>query len=116
MISLCARQYDSVYSPVLLRPDPGAELRSSSRRVSRTASLDGGCVMTDHGVSHSDRNLEMSVTGPSAELVERIWGLYVTYSLIRVAQHDGVYTATISRFRHRENQLSITILIKEKLT
>ena len=115
MISISARLYDPEYSPVVLRPDPGADMRSSSRRVSRTQTLDGGCVLVDHGVSHSDRELELSITGISQALADRIWGLYLTFSLIRASTYDGSFLATISRYRQREGQLSITILVKEKL-
>jgi len=116
MISLCAEQYDPEYSPILLHPGPGADLVTVPRRVSRTATLDGGCVITDHGVAHADRTLEITVPSVSSKLERQIWGLYVTYAWLRVAMFDGVYRAKISRYRYREGQLAITVLIKEKLT
>jgi len=115
MISLCAEQYDPEYSPLLLHPDPDADLVTVPRRVSRTPTLDGGAVITDHGVSHADRTLEFTLSSISHELERQVWGLYVTYAWLRVAMFDGMYRAKISRYRYREGSLSITILIKEKL-
>jgi len=115
MISITAEQYDPEYSPVLLSIDPGSDLVTVPRRTSRTPSLDGGCIITDHGVSHADRTFEVSITNILPDLERRIWGLYVTYAWLRVSVWDGVYRAKISRYRYREGTLSITILIKEKL-
>lgn len=115
MISICAEQYDPEYSPVLLRLSPGTDLVNVSRRVSRIATLDGGCIITDHGVSHADRTFEISIANIPPDLERRLFGLYVTYAWLRVSTWEGVYRSKISRYRYREGTLSITILIKEKL-
>lgn len=62
--------------PPVLRLDPGAsDLRSWTRRLSRTATLDGGAVVTDGGFCQADRSLVLAIrdlTAADADALEAI--------------------------------------------
>lgn len=114
MISITTITYD-LRGLLALQEDPGSDLKSNARRVSRTPTLDGGCSITDQGFSHSDRTLEIRKTGISQDDADRLWYLFRTYSLVRVSIADGCFQAAISDVKITGGNLRAKILIKEQL-
>ena len=64
MISISTLTVKTV-SNVVFEESPKSKLRDLSARVSRTATLDGGCVITHSGVTDADRTFDIR-----AELTE----------------------------------------------
>lgn len=95
---------------------PSSELgtRTGSRRVSRTATLDGGAEVYDTGYSAADRtfSLDLLTNGAGAAWVERI---VRTYALIRVSCRDGVFTAVPESWANEGRTVKLTLLITEEL-
>jgi hypothetical protein len=44
---------------------PGADIRGRSRRITRTATLDGGAVFNDGGLSEADRTIVLTLRNVS---------------------------------------------------
>jgi len=114
MLSITTSTYD-YWGQVLFSEDPDSELKKNMRRVSRKATLDGGCSITDQGFSHSDRTLTIRKTGISREDANTLWYLFQTYSLVQVSILDGCYLAAIEDVDIVEGNLRMKILIKYKL-
>lgn len=104
----------SLDAPVMLKSEADSDLQSSSRRVSRTATLDGGCVITDSGFSHGDRTMRVKAL-IDQETGERITSMHQSYSLLLFSVPEGVFIGAIESISIQETELSLTILIKEKL-
>jgi len=115
MISITTKIYD-LNGEVNINQDPDSDLYKNSRRVSRTPTLDGGCVITDQGFSHGDRTLTITKKNISPFKAERVWYLFKTYSLIQVSFHDGCFIGAIQDTRLNEGNLQMKILIKEKIS
>ncbi len=90
------------------------QLKSNAARVSRTATLDGACVLDHSGFSDSDRTI--SVSGEiSKTLANALWVIYRLGDKINVATEDGFWRAAISLLKVDAGQLNMTILIEEAL-
>ena len=115
MISITTKTFD-IIGEALFDPDHTSDLRSNTRRASRTATLDGGCEIVDQGYSDADRTLEVRKQGVSEDLGDRLWYLFRTYSLLHFSMPDGFYSGTIKSLEIREGSLSMRVLIKERLS
>jgi hypothetical protein len=65
---------------------------AGARRVSRTATLDGGAVLYDTGFSAGDKTIDVTEKNASQAAIE--WAEYIvsTYSTVTVTTKDGAYT------------------------
>ena len=114
MISITAQTYDLI-GEALFEPDQASDVKSNARRVTRTATLDGGCSIVDQGFSHADRTLEIKKHQVSRELGDRLWYLFQTYSLLRISMPDGLFNGAIGNLSIKQGNLSMRVLIKERL-
>jgi hypothetical protein len=85
-------------------------------RVNRTATLDGGAVLTVSGNSHADRTLTIKGKDvpPATELALR--RISIQSRIVTLANKEGVFLGAISKFTSNNGDVSFTFLIKEKLT
>lgn len=87
-----------------------------SRRVTRTATLDGGVVISDSGFSHGDRTLTIVVVNVDQGLEAALKNLTENNTLIHLAMADGFYLVALKSALPRNGELVLTALVKEKLT
>ena len=82
-------------------------------RMSRSATLDGGSVIVNSGVSHGDRTFDISekVTRWVAEKVKYIQENSVS---VLCSTREGIFLGAISETDYINGELKTTILIKEK--
>jgi len=93
-----------------------SDFGATSRRVSRTATLDGGCLITDQGFSHSDRTFRLLSKNPlSTAEIETLRSLHRDYALINAAVPEGVFQGVVESFRETNGFVTMTILVKEKI-
>ncbi len=114
MLSITTKSYD-LNGQAVVNPNPDSDLYKNSRRMTRTPTLDGGCSITDQGVSVSDRTLQVRETGVSEGKANLLQYIFQTYSLVRVSFYDGCFSAAIESLNLNEGNLDMKILIKERL-
>ena len=100
---------------VVLEEHPSSEIHRGSARVSRTATLDGGVVLTHSGFAHGDRTLKIEAVISQTQ-ADALWVLHTTETLLVVAVKDGVFYCAIQDLQLDHGDCRITILIKEKLS
>lgn len=110
LISLCPRTFGLGH--VLIKASPESNLRSQERRMSRTATLDGGVAIEDGGWSAGDRTL--SIVLPTREAtpntIAAIEALRANHLRVSVATDEGVFEALIQRTTWgRRNTLSLAV-------
>ena len=106
-----------VQGDVVVETLSSSNLHNSTRRVSRTKTLDGGCVIVDGGFSDSDRTLEV-VIKYSLAAYTIIKHLHKDETLIYISTDSNFYSGVISALNLNHDQLEtikFTILTKEKL-
>ncbi|MBN2397108.1 MAG: hypothetical protein JXI32_01905 [Deltaproteobacteria bacterium] len=94
---------------------PDSKIKDISRRVSRTQTLDGGCVITDGGFSHGDRTWEV-VTKYDQSRWNALLHLAEDYSLVMISSAEGLFLGTISLLEPVDATIRFRVLLKEKLT
>ena len=91
------------------------ENRSGSRRVSRTATLDGGCTIYDTGYTDSDRTVTIREHQPSEASIRFAHRICRSAPQVRVSMADGHYLGVPQDYRLRRGDLELNILIIERL-
>lgn len=88
--------------------------RSNTSRVTRTATLDGGCVLDNQGYSDSDRTI-MAKIDIDEDTADLLWSIFENSPLINLATDHGFYRAAFDRLSVDNGVADFTILIKEAL-
>ncbi len=117
MIAFTSIEYDENGS-VFLYDCELEEVRNTTRRVSRTKTLDGGCVIVDGGYSDSDRTFKVFHRYDEQKYAV-LEHLHKEYTLIYITTREGYFTGVISAVTlSGDNPLlvKLTVLIKDKLS
>jgi hypothetical protein len=86
------------------------------RRVSRTATLDGGAAVSDRGFSHADRTFVITYRPKSRDDEARARRLVELHAKVTVSTSEGVFLAVPQNFEAGELEHRITVLIVELLS
>ena len=109
----------TVFDPVgviSLEALPGSDLSASTRRVTRTATLDGNAVIIDNGYTSADSTLNVEAALTEAE-ARRLHHLMQTYPEIIASTPDGCYLGVIDSVRQgRDGSIAISFLIRRALS
>lgn len=99
--------------------DASQDFRNNTRdrRVSRTATLDGGVSIYDTGYSASDRTITVRVPKATSEIVAFFNYLVETYSLINIMTAEAAFDGTPMRcFNDEAGGATLVIGIKSKIS
>ncbi len=110
VISLCAKTFDPL-GTVLLRHVYAPSAPDASRRVTRTATLDGGCSVFDGGATVADATIQLSVNAPTAVVVAAVQRLCMLYARIILTLPGGCYDVVPESATLQSNQMKITLLV-----
>lgn len=113
MISVSTIIKDSA-GDVIINELPESKLHDSSARVSRSATLDGGCVITDSGFCDADRTFDVRAR-PNKDDVETLRAIFKVHSLVHIATAEGFFSGKIERLGSDNGGIRMTVIIKEKL-
>lgn len=116
MIALSTPTFDPAGTLILARPGPGSELISAARRVTRTATLDGGVAIADTGYSPGDRTVRLTIPKASPAQIETVSRLVRLYPLITVCLRDGAYSAVPSNYDLRNGGITLILLLTAQLS
>ena len=94
---------------------PGSRIDDTQVRLSRSATLDGGCVIDHRGFSDADRQMDIEAELAQAD-AEKLSDIYSGQTLVWISVRHGFYKAAISRLWLNDGQVRMTVLIKEKLS
>ena len=94
--------------------DPASMMSNDTgaRRSSRTATLDGSCVIYDSGYAAADRTL---VIVTEIDYVDFFEHLVRYYSSVLVSVHAGLFKGNPQRWRTRNGKAEIEILVTEEI-
>lgn len=111
MISISMTVADSLGNIILKKGK--SRFGKIAARISRQATLDGGCVITHSGVSQSDRqfDIETQIDTGQKVIVEYI---HENSVLVNVSCSEGFFLGAISYIDTSSPVLKMTILIKSK--
>ena len=114
-IVLSSRVFDlDGYVP--LRVQANSQQFDKVRRVTRTATLDGGAFITDFGYTDSDRTMTFQIPALDRDGQIAVERMMRTYAEIGVSTYDGFYVGVMAGTQVRNGVLQVTVLVKERLS
>jgi len=90
--------------------------RDGSRRISRTATLDGGAVITDGGVTDADRSFDFTAIQALEDTIETLWAMFQAEDLVHLSCPEGVFSGYLQRVKITASGVNISFMVYEKLT
>jgi hypothetical protein len=95
---------------------PGSDLSASTRRVTRTATLDGNAVIIDNGYTAADSSLSVEAWVNEPDL-QRLQHLIQTYPEIVATTSEGCYLGVIDVVRQGgDGKTRVSFLIQRTLS
>jgi len=115
IISLCSALFDYAGDHLLDVDMSKSDFSFTSRRVSRSATLDGGALIVDNGYTPSDATFSLSL--PDITLAQRAAVLKTiqTHSLITVSCRAGCFAGVVDKV-DESGGFKINFLISRDLT
>lgn len=113
-VTICSELFD--LDGIAILPSSTPVDVDAARRLSRTATLDGGCWISDQGPTPSDETVTVSVTAPSLALIASVRHIVATHATVVVTFPSGVYRAVIQRVQADASALRVTLLITARLS
>jgi hypothetical protein len=116
MIGISTQTYD-LNGARIFKVDLSSELanRKGSRRVERTATLDGGVAIYDTGYSESDRDILIEVPGATPADIDFARYIVENYGLVNITTLDGSYSGVPESYGVDDGTLKIKILVSNKI-
>jgi len=90
--------------------------REGSRRLSRTATLDGGAVITDGGVTDADRSFDFTAIQVPEDARETLWAMFQSQDLVHLSCPEGVFSGYLQRVKITTSGVNIGFMVYEKMT
>jgi len=104
-----ASNYNLILNEQLL-----SDAETQTARISRSKTLDGGCVIINNGVQDADRTFNYSVR-TSKENINKIYYLFQNETLVSISNETGFFHAAFEQFQNDSGILGMTFLVKESI-
>lgn len=112
MIGIATALYDEK-GDVVFFESPTTILEDNTPRLQRTATLDGGCIISHFGFSDSDRSFDIDADLDSS-IVDTIRWIFENHQSVYMATSIGLFFGSLSRFKNESGKVKLTFLVKEK--
>jgi hypothetical protein len=97
---------------IIFKELPSSRLRVESARVSRSATLDGGCIIDHQGFSDSDRTLDIRAN-LTKEQADILWDFFTGETFVNVATTEGFFYGVIESMQDESGAIRLSVLVKE---
>lgn len=91
------------------------ELETVSRRLSRTATLDGGAVIYDTGHSSGDRTFNLFFPGISQANSELLQAWTKAYSILHITTAESTFEIAPETYKYARGRGQLTALVQSDL-
>jgi hypothetical protein len=112
MVSINSIEY-GVY--VILQTDKPL-IKENRRRLSRSATMDGGCVITDSGISNGDRTISFTAPNVERAVSDLLWSIFEDNSMVMLSTAEGVFSGYMESVSIDGTSVEISFMVYEKLT
>lgn len=97
---------------VIFQESRQSRLRNEVARVSRSATLDGGCVIDHQGFSDSDRTFDIRATF-TREQADILWEMFTGQTFLNISTPEGFFYGVIENMADENGNVRLSILVKE---
>jgi hypothetical protein len=117
MISVCTKEFDLLGSFIISeRLGIVGNRDTLTRRISKSATLDGGVFINDGGLSHGDRSFQIQLNSPSQSLIDTIKYMIEYHSDFTISKEDGLFSGVIEDLSDSGTRYTVSLSVREKLT
>lgn len=113
-LSLSTKTFD-VNGLLQLEHDQDSETNNLKRRVSRTATLDGGATFDDMGFSWADAELKLKFKALTEAEATGLNYLCENYGELLAVNKDGVFNVLVNSLNIKAGAGDLSLLILEKV-
>jgi hypothetical protein len=106
----------NINGAVCLKLADASELKTNARRISRTATLDGGALIVDGGFSDADRTFAVNYQDLSEADELALWEIFKDYPLVTMSTDEGCFSVAIETMRAKNGSGSLNIFFKERMS
>lgn len=103
-------------APIRIRPGVNTRIRNASARVSRTATLDGGTVLTHSGFADGDMTFDVRTSALTRAEAEALWGLFKDETGFTISCEEGCFEGAIQRLNLEPHPVRFKFYVKERLS
>jgi len=114
MLFITAPEFDLNGLVTVNNVDPRG-LADFSRRVSRTATLDGEAEINDFGYSDADRVLSIEWTPSSKDQVENVIRMVKAYGRLIVAFEEGCFIGAPENYSETTESIRLVVLVERRI-
>jgi len=107
MINFCTTTANTEYGSITLHEREGAQPISFPERSEHSATLDGGAVISNYGISYADITFNFDVEWPGDDVVEKIFSMRDTGELIGMSHRLGFSIGTMKNITDENGLLKI---------
>ena len=115
MIGISTLIYD-LDGHMVLNESPKSIIPNITRRVSRTATLDGKAIISDLGHSVSDGTYIIKTFNLSKSDRDKLKALVESYSLVRMSTRQGCLLGVIKSLNVEDNPMEFVFFVQEKVS
>ena len=116
MVVISSLVFDVYGSLVIKRLNNDTRLEEATRRITRTATLDGSASIYDGGYSAADRILVVGASPFTEAMLERAKYLMENYPRVIVTCIAGGFECSFETYSVDENSLTLRFLVIKDLT
>lgn|SRR5574343_569679 len=114
IISICSQLFDFFGDFLILIEPFDSELSHISRRVSRTATLDGGAIIVDNGYSASDATFSIVIRDIDNATRVALMAMISRHSAITLSVKENIFLGVVETLEDKD-KMKIKFLVKQQL-
>lgn len=114
IISICSQLFDYFGDFLIPIEQFDSDLSHISRRVSRTATLDGGAIIVDNGYSASDATFTIIIRDIDNTTRVALMTMIKRHSAITISVKENIFLGVIETLEDKD-KMKIKFLVKQQL-
>jgi hypothetical protein len=91
-------------------------VQENTKRISRVATLDGGCVISNNGITDSDRTFNFTARQVPEGVRLSLWAFFQNETLVHLSCPEGVFSGYLEKVKIQNTDVAVSFLVYEKLT
>lgn len=104
----------NINCPVIMETEALSPPESLTPRMTRTPTLDGGCVIVHNGFQDADRVMEFQADLSEAEALN-LKNIVLTETYLTLACADGFFSGVVENFEDNKGRVKFRFWVKERV-
>ena len=116
IIAISTLTFDLEGALILRGAETLSKVSSVTRRLRKTATLDGGVTIENNGLSQGDRRFLLTVPLKNVEQYDNYLYLIENYPEVHISTREGFFLGVMAKVNRKSENALLDIEIKSKIT